>query len=93
MAKYRQSLALSFFFKFYEHLKSNELAVSRYSRGISRGFQDFENSGGIVGSSLAHLSGLKQATGEALYVDDIPKHESEKYAALVLSDRAHARIL
>lgn len=28
-----------------------------------------------MGKPLVHLSAFKQATGEAIYVDDIPKHE------------------
>ncbi|KAG5676847.1 hypothetical protein PVAND_006654 [Polypedilum vanderplanki] len=40
-----------------------------------------------------HMSALKQATGEAIYCDDIPKYENELYLALVLSTKAHAKIL
>jgi xanthine dehydrogenase/oxidase len=40
-----------------------------------------------------HSSALKQATGEAVYCDDIPKHENELYLALVLSTKAHAKII
>jgi xanthine dehydrogenase/oxidase len=40
-----------------------------------------------------HSSGLKQATGEAVYCDDIPKHENELYLALVLSSKAHAKLI
>lgn len=92
MARYRLSLMLSFFFKFFQHLKGEEASVSRYERGISKGHQDFEISSSAVGSSQLHNSSLKQTTGEAQYVDDIPKFENEKFAALVLSDRAHAEI-
>ncbi|KAG5679790.1 hypothetical protein PVAND_009328 [Polypedilum vanderplanki] len=40
-----------------------------------------------------HSSALQQATGEAIYCDDIPKHENELYLALVLSTKAHAKII
>jgi xanthine dehydrogenase/oxidase len=40
-----------------------------------------------------HQSAFKQATGEAIYCDDIPKHENELYLALVLSTKAHAKII
>ncbi|KAG4068524.1 hypothetical protein HA402_004865 [Bradysia odoriphaga] len=40
-----------------------------------------------------HSSGYKQATGEAMYVDDMPKLEDELYLALVLSSKAHAKII
>ena len=38
-----------------------------------------------------HLSALQQATGEATYIDDLPQLEGELYAALVISERAHAK--
>lgn len=46
-----------------------------------------------IGRPMAHTSSLKQATGEAVYVDDMPTFQNELYAALVLSSRAHAKIL
>ncbi|XP_061745952.1 xanthine dehydrogenase/oxidase isoform X2 [Nerophis ophidion] len=47
----------------------------------------------VVGRSVVHLSALKQATGEAVYCDDMPLFEKELYLALVTSSKAHARIL
>ncbi|KAM4602225.1 xanthine dehydrogenase/oxidase isoform 2-T2 [Polymixia lowei] len=47
----------------------------------------------VVGRPMMHLSALKQATGEAVYCDDIPLYENELYLALVTSTRAHAHIL
>ena len=38
-----------------------------------------------------HLSAQEQATGEATYIDDLPHLESELYAGLVISERAHAK--
>lgn len=46
-----------------------------------------------IGRPKVHASALKQATGEAIYCDDIPRMENELYLALVLSTRAHAKIL
>jgi len=40
-----------------------------------------------------HMSAFKQATGEAVYCDDMPKFKEELYLALVFSTRAHAKIL
>jgi len=40
-----------------------------------------------------HASAFKQATGEAIYCDDMPKYAEELYLTLVLSTRAHAKIL
>lgn len=46
-----------------------------------------------VGQPRVHASAFKQATGEAVYIDDMPKLENELYLALVLSTRAHANVL
>ncbi|KAI8867184.1 xanthine dehydrogenase, partial [Ramicandelaber brevisporus] len=47
----------------------------------------------VVGQGVPHLSALKQVTGEAVYTDDIPRFPNELYAGLVLSSKAHAKIL
>lgn len=46
-----------------------------------------------VGRPTVHMSALKQTTGEAIYCDDMPKWENELYLSLVLSTKAHAKIL
>ncbi|XP_073318733.1 xanthine dehydrogenase/oxidase isoform X2 [Pagrus major] len=46
-----------------------------------------------VGRPMMHLSALKQATGEAVYCDDVPLYENELYLVLVTSSKAHAKIL
>ncbi|RXG71941.1 Xanthine dehydrogenase/oxidase [Armadillidium vulgare] len=46
-----------------------------------------------VGRPIPHLSSLKQTSGEAEYVDDIPRFENELYAGLVMSTRAKAKII
>lgn len=45
-----------------------------------------------VGRPRIHASAFKQTTGEAIYLDDMPKWGNELYLALVLSTKAHARI-
>ncbi|XP_039429165.1 xanthine dehydrogenase [Culex pipiens pallens] len=40
-----------------------------------------------------HASAFKQVTGEAVYCDDIPKYSNELYLALVISSKAHAKVL
>ncbi|TDG48374.1 hypothetical protein AWZ03_005119 [Drosophila navojoa] len=45
-----------------------------------------------IGKPKVHASALKQATGEAIYTDDIPRMDGELYLALVLSTKAHAKI-
>ena len=45
-----------------------------------------------VGKPIAHTSALKQATGEAIYCDDVPIVARELYLKLVFSTEAHAKI-
>lgn len=47
----------------------------------------------MVGRPLVHVSAAKQASGEAVYCDDIPHYENELYLTLVTSTKAHAKIL
>lgn len=47
---------------------------------------------GSVGESEPHISGKKQTTGEALYVDDIPRRQDELIGFLVTSKVARAKI-
>ncbi|XP_028836071.1 aldehyde oxidase 6 isoform X1 [Denticeps clupeoides] len=46
-----------------------------------------------VGRPLMHRSALSQATGEAMYCDDLPKTEGELFLVIVTSTKAHAKIL
>ncbi|XP_063114788.1 aldehyde oxidase 2 isoform X1 [Cavia porcellus] len=46
-----------------------------------------------VGRSIMHLSGLKHATGEAVFCDDLPRVDKELFMALVTSTRPHAKIV
>ncbi|KAL3045459.1 hypothetical protein OYC64_013683 [Pagothenia borchgrevinki] len=47
----------------------------------------------VVGRPMMHLSALQQATGEALYCDDVPLYENELYLAFITSTKAHANII
>ncbi|XP_062383264.1 aldehyde oxidase 6 isoform X1 [Sardina pilchardus] len=46
-----------------------------------------------VGRPMMHRSALGQATGEAVYCDDMPKTEGELFLSLVTSSKAYAKIL
>ena len=46
-----------------------------------------------VGHPVMHQSGIKHATGEAIFVDDMPPIDQELYLAVVTSTRAHAKIM
>lgn len=106
MAIYRKSLALGFFYKFYHEvlaqLQSKEAevdkqAIGEIERQISFGKKDHSASQAytqrILGQEKPHVAAMKQCTGEAQYTDDIPVHKNELYGCLVLSTKAHARIL
>lgn len=106
MVEYRQALVTSLFFKFYLFL-CNQLAIplcetlhSAYgSRSHAIPYQSSQyfpvagEGGRLTGQAIPHLSALKHATGNAQYLDDIPPQTGELYAGLVLSVRAHARVL
>eukprot|EP00794_Sanderia_malayensis_P018318 gene18318-biopygen12265 len=110
MVRYRQSLALSFLFKFYisasasldstmSTIRKDTLsAIEPLRKGELKSHQLYERrvdseSKFAVGAPLVHTSSLLQATGEAVYCDDMPKFENELYLAFVLSTKAHAYIL
>eukprot|EP01137_Pigoraptor_chileana_P018502 Opistho-2@78082 len=108
MPEYRQALAASFFFKFFSMVSlhimpsvvdARDLSVcERSHRPPSHGVQVSKSPADAperapVGESMAHLSAAKQATGEAIYVDDISPLSNELHAAIVISERAHADIL
>ncbi|XP_071996090.1 xanthine dehydrogenase/oxidase isoform X3 [Engystomops pustulosus] len=118
MVEYRQTLTLSFFFKFYLTVlkklendlskKNNfhetvpleyESATHLYHKPPTSGVQVFQevpagqDPEDFVGRPIMHLSAMKQATGEAVYCDDIPHYENELYLALVTSTTAHAKII
>nr|DAA64423.1 TPA_inf: aldehyde oxidase 1 [Otolemur garnettii] len=46
-----------------------------------------------IGHPIMHLSGMKHATGEAIYCDDMPAMDRELFLTFVTSSRAHAKIV
>ncbi len=102
MATYRKTLALSLFFRFWHETLSDfglgdadPDLVNEIHRDISFGSRDNYNphEQRVVGKQVPHLSALKQNTGEAQYIDDMPKQDRELYGTLVLSSRAHAKLV
>ncbi|KAJ2691326.1 hypothetical protein IWW39_000011 [Coemansia spiralis] len=105
MAEYRTALTTSFLFKFWavsccalriacaESALAHEL--DEEERVVSKARQEYApvEDRAIVGKGVAHLAALKQVTGEARYVDDMPPIAGELHVGLVLSTRAHAHIL
>lgn len=108
MVKYRRSLTLSLFFKGFLHIaKKFQIFLPKEVESATEGFhtkklkssqyyqvvQKDQEANDLVGRSIVHASAYKQATGEAIYCDDMPKFVDELYLAVVLSTRAHAKIL
>ncbi|XP_047727079.1 aldehyde oxidase [Prionailurus viverrinus] len=64
-------------------------------RGVQR-YQNVDSHQSLqdpVGRPIMHLSGLKHATGEAIFCDDIPMVDRELFMVLVTSTKAHAKII
>ena len=107
MATYRKSLALGFFYRFYHDVLSriedgsevgaDTEVIEEIEREISHGKKDHDASVAyaqkILGKANPHVAAMKQCTGEAQYTDDIPVQKNELYGHLVLSTKAHAKIL
>ncbi|KAI5855810.1 Molybdopterin-binding domain of aldehyde dehydrogenase-domain-containing protein [Tricharina praecox] len=105
MAVYRKSLAFGFFYRFWHDTVADvkgtsseaDDLVSEISRGISSGKRDHDTAQAykkrVIGQSKEHVAAMKQVTGEAQYTDDLPRAVNELYGALVLSTRAHAKLL
>ncbi|GJQ84033.1 ry [Trypoxylus dichotomus] len=108
MIQYRRSLTLSFFLRVFLQIsqdlkievpardlsaisgfKPRELKSSQYFqvKGVDQRLDD------PVGRPVVHASAFKQASGEAIYCDDIPHFENELYLSFVVSTKAHATIL
>ncbi|KAA8579667.1 hypothetical protein FQN60_006760 [Etheostoma spectabile] len=81
--EFRRSLTLSFLFKFNLDVlqRLREMYVPKDQKD-----QD------PVGRPIMHRSAISQATGEAVYCDDIPRTDGELFLAVVTSSRAHANI-
>lgn len=107
MATYRKSLALGFFYRFYAEVMSslpsatkNEVdddCIAEIEREISKGYKDHTAGAAyekkVIGKEQPHVAAMKQTTGEAQYTDDIPVQKNELYGHLVLSTKAHAKIV
>lgn len=111
MAEYRETLAASFFFKFFVYASTSleadangdytsslsladRLAADAVERNPSRGLQYYGKGkdGEQVGLPLMHASANLQVSGEAQYNDDISDSADTLHAALVMSEKPHARI-
>ncbi|KAL8183689.1 UNVERIFIED_CONTAM: hypothetical protein K2H54_048750 [Gekko kuhli] len=82
--EYRRTLVVSFMFRFYlevlRSLKITDVAPGQLAEDP-------------VGRPITHQAGLRHATGEALYCDDIRAVDEELFLVLVTSPKAHAKIV
>ncbi|XP_040295315.1 aldehyde oxidase-like isoform X2 [Bufo bufo] len=109
MIEYKRTLTISFLFKFYLEVQQalNQLdpnnpdisALKKFDLTQSKHIQTYQNvpedqpDRDPVGRPVVHRSGIKQATGEAIYTDDMPSVDGELYVKFVTSSRAHAKIV
>ncbi|KAJ1900432.1 hypothetical protein LPJ81_003946, partial [Coemansia sp. IMI 209127] len=107
MAEYRTALTTSFLFKFWavtcsdlevacaEAAHAAEMVQDDAERMLSKGQQEYASVAdrAIVGKGVQHLAALRQTTGEARYIDDMPAVHGELAMALVMSPHAHAQIV
>ncbi len=102
MATYRRTLAISLFYRYWHEVISDlglgevdSGLIDEIHRNISAGARDDYNphEQRVVGKQIPHLSALKQATGEAEYVDDMSPLDRELFGAMVLSSKAKAKII
>uniref|UniRef100_A0A8C7UWJ4 Aldehyde oxidase 6 n=1 Tax=Oncorhynchus mykiss TaxID=8022 RepID=A0A8C7UWJ4_ONCMY len=104
--EFRRSLTLSLLFKFnlqmlhkgngssrtiscLQHLKNLRHYTGTFRKAVVKG----QSGDDPVGRPIMHRSAISQATGEAVYCDDIPKMDGELHLVLVTSTRPHAKIL
>lgn len=100
--EYRKSLAIALFYKFVLNTApsgtiqtSYESGASLLKRDISSGKQEFEriDSKGPLNKRIPKVEADIQCSGEALYINDLPKQVNELYAAFVLGTEVNAKIL
>ncbi|XP_051550621.1 aldehyde oxidase 3-like [Myxocyprinus asiaticus] len=68
----------------------NEVPQGNYSYQL---VPEAQSSSDPVGRPSVHQTALQQATGEAVYYDDIPSVTGELFVSMVTSSRAHAKII
>ena len=107
MPTYRRALSISFFTKFWFHVIKIlnietastcdlKIDVNDIEREVSSSVHEFgestDGSDPYIGTTEPNVMSLKQTTGVAKYVDDIPKQANELFAGPVLSTKPHALI-
>ncbi|XP_041988453.1 xanthine dehydrogenase-like [Aricia agestis] len=99
------SLFYRFYMYVFSNMKNNGLLNTKQQSGVfqihsedPKSSQCFEINSNVIhkhdniGKPIVHRSALKQATGEAIYCDDIPPLNEELYLCLIKSSECFARI-
>ncbi|KAL4225353.1 hypothetical protein ACF0H5_016042 [Mactra antiquata] len=104
-SKFKQDVAAAFFLKFYNKINgylgrstSSDLSNMKIEPCISSQYYDpctdsNQAESDSVGRPVPNVSSEAIVSGEALYIDDMPKVDGELSIAFVQSKRAHAKIL
>lgn len=100
-AEYRKHLAVSLFYKFVLNTAPAGAIKSEFKTGaeilkrdVSSGQQQIDVNEGKskLYKRVKKVEADMQCTGEAQYVNDIPKYQNELHAAFILGDKVHGRI-
>lgn len=103
--EYRLTLTTSVMFKFFVHVGIStdssdfvglEELINPFNRGISHGTQTFPfppESKSKLHQPARHSTAYEPASGDAVYVDDIPRSKGELVGALVMTIKPFAKIV
>ncbi|XP_046583492.1 indole-3-acetaldehyde oxidase-like [Haliotis rubra] len=92
--EYRRQLAVNLFYKFLLNLRNGEEGDNSY-RPLSTSRQTFENvpSEWPLKEPMPKLTAPLQASGEAVFVDDLPAMKNQLYGAFVLTSVANGKLV
>ncbi|XP_061195293.1 xanthine dehydrogenase/oxidase-like [Saccostrea echinata] len=100
--KYKISLACGFFYKLYKQISetikpTNGKTDFGLTPSLSSGAQYYDvpnpEAKEIVWKPIPHAAGKSLASGEAIFIDDIPQYANELSMWFVTSTKAHAKIV
>ncbi|XP_073981573.1 uncharacterized protein isoform X2 [Rhodnius prolixus] len=98
---YKKLLAISLFYRYILSINSNKIdkkfrsGSNNLRRPLSSGKQDYSTNKKFwpVNKPIQKLEAILQCSGEAEYINDMPKRPGELYGALVTTDRAKCDLI